>query len=199
MDFKMVIDFARRELVCKIVYYGPTMSGKTTNLTVLHRKAPKETVGRMTSLATYGDRTLFFDFFPMDVGVINGLRIKLQLYTVPGQPFYVATRRLVLNGVDGVVFVADSDMRRMKDNLESLRDLQENLASYGKSLDTTAIVLQYNKRDLPSAAPVEYMDRLLNVTRSWCSFESVAVAGVGVLPTFKKVLEEVLQRLKWQT
>lgn len=192
----MVIDFARRELVCKVVYYGPTMSGKTTNLVVLHGKAPKEAVGRMTSLTTYGDRTLFFDFFPMDIGTVDGFRIKLQLYTVPGQPFYVATRRLVLKGVDGIVFVADSDVRRMKDNLESMKDLQENLSLYGKSLDTVPVVLQYNKRDLPSAAAVEYMDRLLNITRNWSSFESIAVAGVGVLPTFKKVVEELLGRLR---
>src|SRR4029453_10293214 len=143
------INFALREVNCKIVYYGPGMSGKTTNLEIVHKKAPEANKGELTSIATEGDRTLFFDFMPLDLGTIAGMRTRFQLYTVPGQVYYNSTRKLVLQGVDGVVFVADSGAGMLQENLDSLKNLEENLNEYGKSLSTLPHVIQFNKRDLP--------------------------------------------------
>ncbi len=186
------INFARRELSCKIVYYGPGMSGKTSNLEKVHEILPDEAKGRFTSIATDGDRTLFFDLLPLDVGKIGGLDVKLQLYTVPGQVYYNATRKLVLRGADGVVFVADSQPDKMDENLESLKNLEENLAEYGVDLVDVPVVMQYNKRDLPDILPISDMEAKLNRLK-WPSMGSSAVRGEGVLDTLKKCSELVLQ------
>ena len=149
------INFALREVNCKIVYYGPGLSGKTTNLEIIHAKAPGEFRGDLTSIATEGDRTLFFDFLPLNLGTVAGMKTKFQLYTVPGQVFYNSTRKLVLQGVDGVVFVADSRTSKMEENIESLENLRENLAQYGLNLETMPHVIQYNKRDLSDISTIE--------------------------------------------
>ncbi|RME81745.1 MAG: GTPase, partial [Planctomycetota bacterium] len=144
------INFALKEVNCKIVYYGPGMSGKTTNLEVIHQKAPKERKGELTSIATEGDRTLFFDFMPLDLGKVAGMNTKFQLYTVPGQVYYNSTRKLVLQGADGVIFVADAQRNKLAENLESLQNLKENLAEYSLDIRKIPLVIQYNKMDLPN-------------------------------------------------
>jgi mutual gliding-motility protein MglA len=188
------INFALREVNCKIVYYGPGMSGKTTNLEIVHKKAPEANKGELTSIATEGDRTLFFDFMPLDLGTIAGMRTRFQLYTVPGQVYYNSTRKLVLQGVDGLVFVADSSASKMEENLESLENLKNNLAEYGKDIREIALVIQYNKRDLPDALSPEELNEKLN---PWgCpSFEAVAITGEGVFPTLKCLSGLVLETL----
>src|SRR5688500_11820349 len=157
------INFAQKEIQCKIVYYGPGMSGKTTNLEVVHGKVPEQARGELTSIATTGERTLYFDYMPLDLGQIAGIRTKFQLYTVPGQIYYKSTRRLVLQGVDGVVFVVDSSPSKLKENKESLADLEENLKEMGKGMKDLPIVLQYNKRDLPDAMSIDDLQREVNV------------------------------------
>ena len=160
------INYSAREVCCKIVYYGPGLSGKTTNLQYVHAKVPDGTRGKLISLATEADRTLYFDFLPINIGTINGFQAKFQLYTVPGQVYYNATRKLVLRGVDGVVFVADSQPDKMDENIESLANLEENLAEYGYDIDSIPFVIQYNKRDLPGVLPVEELEaaRLANLS-----------------------------------
>src|SRR6202008_2841778 len=145
------INFALKEVNCKIVFYGPGMSGKTTNLEIVHQKAPEENKGELTSISTDGDRTLFFDFMPLDLGTVAGMRTCFQIYTVPGQVYYNSTRKLVLQGVDGVVFVADSSATMVQENLESLKNLGQKLNEYGKSLANLPHIIQFNKRDLPDA------------------------------------------------
>ena len=189
------INFARKEVNCKIIFYGPGMSGKTTNLEKIYENAPEENKGELTSIATEGDRTLFFDLLPLDLGMVAGLRVKLQLYTVPGQVYYSSTRRLVLAGADGVAFVADSQPSKRDENLESLEDLTSALGSYGTSIDKTPTVLQYNKRDLPGAMSVAQMDQDLNHWRL-ARQEAVAVRGEGVLPTLKAMIGMVLTDLQ---
>ncbi len=188
------INFALREVNCKIVYYGPGMSGKTTNLEIVHKKAPEANKGELTSIATEGDRTLFFDFMPLDLGTIAGMRTRFQLYTVPGQVYYNSTRKLVLQGVDGIVFVADSSEAKMEENLESLENLKNNLAEYGKDIREIPLVLQWNKRDLPDALTVEQLNERMN---HWgCPyFEAVAISGEGVFPTLKCLSGMVLETL----
>jgi mutual gliding-motility protein MglA len=188
------INFALREVNCKIVYYGPGMSGKTTNLEIVHKKAPEANKGELTSIATEGDRTLFFDFMPLDLGTIAGMRTRFQLYTVPGQVYYNSTRKLVLQGVDGIVFVADSSESKMEENLESLENLKNNLAEYGKDIREIPLVLQYNKRDLPDALSIEALNERMN---HWgCPyFEAVAITGEGVFPTLKCLSGMVLETL----
>ena len=188
------INFANKEIQCKIVYYGPGMSGKTTNLEVVHKKAPEASKGDLTSIATEGDRTLFFDFMPLDLGNIAGIKTKFQLYTVPGQVYYNSTRKLVLQGVDGVVFVADSQAEKMEDNLESLENLKANLAEYGRDIDTIPIIFQWNKRDLPTALPVEELQAKLN-TPNAPTFDAVASTGEGVFPTLKALASLVLESI----
>ena len=188
------INFALREVNCKIVYYGPGLSGKTTNLEIVHKKAPESNKGELTSIATEGDRTLFFDFMPLDLGTIAGMRTRFQLYTVPGQVYYNSTRKLVLQGVDGIVFVADSSAAKMEENLESLENLKNNLAEYGKDIRELPLVLQWNKRDLPDALPVEELDAKLNAWGVPC-FEAVAITGEGVFPTLKCLSGMVLETL----
>src|SRR5678815_2174199 len=149
------INFAQKQVNAKIVFYGPGMSGKTTNLEVIHQRAPVPNKGELTSITADGDRTLFFDYMPLDLGTVAGMRTAFQIYTVPGQVYYNSTRKLVLQGVDGVIFIADSSASMLQENADSLRNLHENLLEYGKSLDTIPWVIQYNKRDLPDALSVE--------------------------------------------
>jgi len=189
------INYAFKEISCKIVYYGPGLCGKTTNLQVIHKSVPPKFRGDLVSLATEQDRTLFFDFLPLDLGEVRGFKTKFQLYTVPGQVYYNATRRLVLRGVDGIVFVADSAPDRMEDNRESITNLRENLETYGLDLDDMPWVIQFNKRDLPNAVPREEMEAILNPDRV-PSFEAVAIKGIGVKETLKGIAALVLRRLR---
>jgi signal recognition particle receptor subunit beta len=179
-----------KEVQVKLVYYGPGRGGKTTNLEYIYKKFNNRISGKMTTIKTYGDRTLFFDFLPFDIGVIMGYKVKMQLYTVPGQVKYKATRRLVLRGVDGVVFVADSMKMRKKMNLLSLKDLQENLATFNKSILKFPIVMQYNKRDLEGQGipllPSEEIEHDLNRQLKAPSFAASAITGENVIETLKK-------------
>ncbi len=191
----VVINYNSREVSCKIVYYGPGLSGKTTNLQHVHDKVPGKTKGDLISLATDADRTLYFDFLPINIGDINGFTTKFQLYTVPGQVFYNATRKLVLRGVDGIVFVADSQSAKADENVESLDNLRENLAEYGLDLNTLPFVMQYNKRDLPDVMSVDELNELLN-KQGWPVFEACASEGKGVFDTLKYVIKIVLDNAK---
>ncbi|HEU4885896.1 MAG TPA: GTPase domain-containing protein [Longimicrobium sp.] len=189
-----LVNYSTREITSKIVYYGPGRSGKTTNLQYIHGQVPEDRRGRMVSLATETDRTLFFDFLPLDLGTISGFQTRFQLYTVPGQVYYDATRKLVLQGADGVVFVADSQRAQRDENVESFRNLQVNLLEQGVDPRTIPIVLQYNKRDLPDVMSEEEMDDLLNY-RDLPRFEAQALGGIGVFDTLKGISELVLRRL----
>jgi signal recognition particle receptor subunit beta len=189
-----LVNYSTREITSKIVYYGPGRSGKTTNLQYIHGQVPEDRRGRMVSLATETDRTLFFDFLPLDLGTISGFQTRFQLYTVPGQVYYDATRKLVLQGADGVVFVADSQRQQREENVESFRNLQVNLLEQGVDPRTIPIVIQYNKRDLPDVMSLEEMDDLLNY-RDLPRFEAQALGGVGVFDTLKGISELVLRRL----
>jgi mutual gliding-motility protein MglA len=189
-----LVNYSTREITSKIVYYGPGRSGKTTNLQYIHGQVPEDRRGRMVSLATETDRTLFFDFLPLDLGTISGFQTRFQLYTVPGQVYYDATRKLVLQGADGVVFVADSQRQQREENVESFRNLQVNLLEQGVDPRTIPIVLQYNKRDLPDVMSVDEMDDLLNY-RDLPRFEAQALGGIGVFDTLKGISELVLRRL----
>ena len=191
-----LVNFTTREITCKIVYYGPGRSGKTTNLHYVYGRVPDARRGRMVSLATQTDRTLFFDFLPIDLGQISGFATRFQLYTVPGQVYYNATRRLVLQGADGVVFVADSQARQLDENLESLQNLQSNLLEHGVDVRTMPLAMQYNKQDLPRElilSPAD-LDDALNF-RGVPSFAADALHGVGVFETLKGISELVLKRL----
>jgi signal recognition particle receptor subunit beta len=189
------VNFGKREINFKIVYYGPPLGGKTTNLEHLHSVIPDESRGPMTMLSTRQDRTLFFDFLPLQSNAIKGFVSRVQLYTVPGQTIYNQTRRLVLNSVDGVVFVADSQWDQMENNVESFSNLEENLKSYGLALNDVSYVLQFNKRDLPNIAPVHYMDFMLNQRESKApGFEAVAVDGGGVHDTLNMVSKMVMAK-----
>jgi len=189
-----LVNYSTREITSKIVYYGPGRSGKTTNLQYIYGQVPEDRRGRMVSLATETDRTLFFDFLPLDLGTISGFQTRFQLYTVPGQVYYDATRKLVLQGADGVVFVADSQRAQTGDNVESFRNLQVNLLEQGVDPRTIPIVLQYNKRDLPDVMAVEELDDLLNY-RDLPRYEARALAGAGVFDTLRGISEQVLRRL----
>lgn len=191
-----LVNFTTREITCKIVYYGPGRSGKTTNLQYVHGQVPDERRGEMVSLATRTDRTLFFDFLPIDLGAISGFTTRIQLYTVPGQVYYNATRKLVLQGADGVVFVADSQARQLNENIESLRNLQENLLEQNVDIRQLPVVLQYNKQDLPSELILtpEELDDVLNF-REAESFRADALHGPGVFETLQCISRLVLRRL----
>ena len=189
------INYLQREITCKIVYYGPGLCGKTTNLQYIYNKTNPEAKGKMISLATETERTLFFDFLPLSLGEIRGFKTRFQLYTVPGQVFYDATRKLVLKGVDGVVFVADSQIARMEANIESLENLRENLAEQGYSLDKLPYVIQYNKKDMPAVVPTEELRNVLN-PEGVPDFEAAAIDGTGVFETLKGVAKLVLTELK---
>ncbi len=189
------INYAAREINCKIVYYGPGLCGKTTNLQWIYDKTNPQAKGKLISLATETDRTLFFDFLPLDLGQVRGFKTRFHLYTVPGQVFYDASRKLILKGVDGVVFIADSQDARMEANGESLQNLEKNLKEQGYDLKTIPYVLQMNKRDLPTALPAEEIYRQLNI-KGEPTFEAVAMSGTGVFDTLKAVAKLVLTELK---
>ena len=190
-----IINYAARVINFKIVYYGPGMAGKTANLQHVHRCLPDANKGNMISLATGDDRTLFFDFLPVSALTVRGFATKFQLYTVPGQSHYNMTRKLVLRGVDGIVFVADSQWDRLRENVESYRNLDENLREYQYDLTAVPCVVQYNKRDLPNVAPLDYLEFMLNRgIRRVPSFEAVAVDGKGVFDTLNTVSRMVLVR-----
>ncbi len=189
------INYSSREINCKIVYYGPGLCGKTTNLQYIYGKTAPDAKGKMISLATETERTLFFDFLPLALGKIRGFKTRFHLYTVPGQVFYDASRKLILKGVDGVVFVADSQIERTEANLESLDNLKVNLQDQGYDLEKVPYVVQYNKRDLPNAAPLEEMQKLLNPS-GVVDFEACATVGKGVFETLKAVAKGVLTDLK---
>lgn len=189
------VNYSNREINAKIVYYGPGLSGKTTNLQHVYAKAPARNKGRLISLATETERTLFFDFLPMSLGTLRGFQVRFHLYTVPGQVFYEASRKIILKGVDGVAFVADSHPLRYDANAESFDGLHRNLADYGLSIARLPTVIQYNKRDLPDALPVADIDRALG-NPGLPFFEAVAVTGVGVFETLKSITRGVLQNLR---
>ena len=189
------INYAQREINCKIVYYGPGLCGKTTNLQYIYNKTNPEAKGKMISLATETERTLFFDFLPLSLGEIRGFRTRFHLYTVPGQVFYDASRKLILKGVDGVVFVGDSQVERMEANIESLDNLRQNLQEQGYDLDKLPYVVQLNKRDLVNSAPLDELTEVLNPTKV-PQFEAVATKGVGVFDTLKAVAKQVLTELR---
>jgi mutual gliding-motility protein MglA len=188
------INYASREINCKIVYYGPGLCGKTTNLQLIYEKTNPQNKGQLISLATETDRTLFFDFLPLDLGTVRGFRTRFHLYTVPGQVFYDASRKLILKGVDGVIFVADSQEARQDANAESLDNLRANLKENGFDLTTIPYALQFNKRDMPSAMPYDLMFRELNF-KGEPTFEAVAPKGIGVFETLKAVAKQVLHEL----
>jgi mutual gliding-motility protein MglA len=189
------INYVAHEINCKIVYYGPGLGGKTTNLKYVYGITSPENRGKMISLATETERTLFFDFLPIDLGQIRNYSTRFHLYTVPGQVFYDASRKLILRGVDGVVFVADSQEERLDANLESLSNLEQNLKEHGFDLSTIPYVLQLNKRDLPNVMPVEKLQKLLRI-KGEPVYEAVATQGVGVLETLKAITRQVLVALR---
>ncbi len=190
------INYSAREINCKLVYYGPGLCGKTTNLKYIYEKTAGEAKGKMISLATETERTLFFDFLPLSLGEIRGFKTRFHLYTVPGQVFYDASRKLILKGVDGIVFVADSQEERYEANIESLDNLRGNLREQGYHIDKIPWVLQYNKRDLPNSIPVEELREALNPTGKILEFESSAQTGKGVFETLKALAKLVLTELK---
>ena len=189
------INYSSREINCKIVYYGPGLCGKTTNLQYIYSKTNPDLKGKMISLATETERTLFFDFLPLDLGTIRGFTTRFHLYTVPGQVFYDASRKLILKGADGVIFVADSQKERMESNIESIRNLETNLKQHGLDLATLPYALQFNKRDLPNALPTDELYRVLNYKRE-PTFEAVAPNGKGVFDTLKSVAKQILVELR---
>jgi len=189
------INYAAREINCKIVYYGPGLCGKTTNLQYIYDRTNPSAKGKLISLATETDRTLFFDFLPLDLGTVKGFKTRFHLYTVPGQVFYDASRKLILKGVVGVVFVADSQEARLEANIESIRNLDKNLKEQNYDIATIPYVLQFNKRDLPSALPTDELYRKLNIKRE-PTFEAVAPTGAGVFDTLKAVARQVLMDLR---
>src|SRR3990172_5756206 len=190
-----LVNYATREINAKVVYYGPGLSGKTTNIHHVFEKVKPRNKGKLISLSTQGDRTLFFDFLPVELGRIKGFKTRFHLYTVPGQVFYNSTRKLVLKGADGVVFVADSQKMMMNENIQSFENLKANLADMGIDAGGFPVVIQYNKRDLPNAAPVEEMEQYLN-PQGLPYFEASALTGDGVLPTLTSLVKSTLHSLK---
>lgn len=191
-----LINVASREIHCKIVYYGPGMGGKTSNLQYIHKQVPKEARGDLLSIATETERTLFFDFLPLDLGKVRNFQTRFHLYTVPGQVLYERTRTAVLNGADGVVFVGDSQKNKLEENVDSLRELARKLKEQNRRIAEFPIVLQYNKRDLPANAicSVPDLDRYLN-SPNWARYEAVAPIGVGVIDTLKAISKLVISKL----
>ncbi len=189
------VNYHTKEINCKIVYYGPGLGGKTTNIQYIYQKTSSQNKGQMITLNTENERTLFFDFLPLDLGEIRGFRTRFHLYTVPGQVFYEASRKLILRGVDGLVFVADSQVERMEANIESYQGLEKNLAEQGYDVSKVPMVMQWNKRDLPNIVPVEDLQFQLN-KRKLPAFEAVAMNGQGVFETLKMVSKSVLLNIK---
>lgn len=191
------VNYNSKEINCKIVYFGPAMSGKTTNLQYIYSQTHPEGKGKMISLQTDTERTLFFDFLPLALGTLRGFKIRFHLYSVPGQSYYDASRKLILRGVDGIVFVSDSSVTRMEANLESFATLRENLEEQGYEIESIPLVFQYNKRDLPNVCPFPEMEKVLN-PRGLPAFEAVASNGMGVLETLKGLSKLILKDLKGQ-
>ncbi len=189
------VNYVTKEVNCKIVYYGPGLGGKTTNIQYVYQKTSGDNKGNIISLNTENERTLFFDFLPLDLGEIRGFKTRFHLYTVPGQVFYEASRKLILRGVDGIVFVADSQVERMESNIESLKSLEKNLLDQGYDLEKVPLVFQWNKRDLPNITSVKDLREALN-KRKLPEFEAVAVKGNGVFDTLKMISKLVLMNLK---
>ena len=189
-----LINYSSREINCKIVYYGPGLCGKTTNIQYVYNKVAPETKGKLITLATEMDRTLFFDFLPLELGTVKGFKTRFHLYTVPGQVYYDASRRLILRGVDGIVFVADSQTSRYDANIESLYNLYENLETYKLKIEEIPYIIQYNKRDMPSIIDLEDLEQELNPD-GYPYYEAIAVKGDGVFDTLKAVAKGVLQKL----
>jgi signal recognition particle receptor subunit beta len=189
------VNYHTKEINCKIVYYGPGLGGKTTNIQYIYQKTSSQNKGQMITLNTENERTLFFDFLPLDLGEIRGFKTRFHLYTVPGQVFYEASRKLILRGVDGLVFVADSQVERMEANLESYQGLERNLAEQGYDVSKVPMVMQWNKRDLPNIVPIEDLQYQLN-KRKLPAFEAVATTGQGVFETLKMVSKSVLLNIK---
>ncbi len=193
-----LINQKAREINCKLVYYGPGLCGKTTNLQYIFERASPDSKGKMISLATETDRTLFFDFLPLALGEVHGYKLRMHLYTVPGQVFYDASRKLILKGADGIIFVADSQVNRLDANIESLENLRENMRENGLDLTTTPFVLQYNKRDLPEVCSVADLRQELNPNRV-PEHEAVARSGAGVFDTLRSISKAIVAELKRQT
>ena len=189
-----LINYSAKEITFKIVYYGPAMSGKTTNLRFIYDRLPEELKGKFTSIATQDERTLFFDFLPLDLGTIKGFSIKLSLYTVPGQAIYSLTRKTILRATDGIIFVADSQKQLFEKNIESLKDMIENMKEYGLNLENTPIILQYNKRDLIDIVSVEDLNNSLNFN-SFPYLEAVAIQGIGVMDSLKLISKLVVRKI----
>jgi len=189
------INYSSREINVKLVYYGPGLGGKTTNIQYIHQKTNPDTRGKLISLATETERTLYFDFLPVQLGEIRGFKTRFQMYTVPGQVFYDASRKLILKGVDGIVFTADSQIERMDANLESLDNMKENLIENDLHINDVPWVMQYNKRDLPSAVGVKELSSMLNTTNV-PEFEAIATQGVGVFETLKTIARMVIKNLR---
>jgi len=189
-----LINYASREINCKIVYYGPGLGGKTTNIKYIYSKISPGIRGKLISLATELDRTLFFDFLPVDVGTIKGFKTRFHLYTVPGQVYYNASRKLILKGVDGIIFVADSQIERFDDNIDSRENMKANLAILGLYISNLPLVIQYNKRDLPNISPIDKLTGVLN-PRNAPYFEAVATQGIGVFDTLKACSKLVIRTL----
>ncbi|MBP9680209.1 MAG: gliding-motility protein MglA [Bacteriovorax sp.] len=189
------VNYVTKEVNCKIVYYGPGLGGKTTNIQYVYQKTSGDSKGNIISLNTENERTLFFDFLPLDLGEIRGFKTRFHLYTVPGQVFYEASRKLILRGVDGIIFVADSQVERMESNIESLKSLEKNLIDQGYDIEKIPLVMQWNKRDLPNITSIKDMHEALN-KRNFPEFEAVAVKGAGVFDTLKMISKLVLMNLK---
>jgi mutual gliding-motility protein MglA len=189
-----LINYSSREINCKIVYYGCSLGGKTTNLIYVHNRVPPANKGKLISLATETDRTLFFDFLPLELGEVRGFKTRFHLYTVPGQIHYDASRKLILRGVEGIVFVVDSQKERFEENIESFENMKINLSKYGYTLSSIPYVVQYNKRDLPNIMTVEELEKHINPFKV-PSFESIAADGVGVFDTLKAITKMVIAKL----
>ena len=189
------VNYVTKEVNCKIVYYGPGLGGKTTNIQYVYQKTSGDSKGNIISLNTENERTLFFDFLPLDLGEIRGFKTRFHLYTVPGQVFYEASRKLILRGVDGIIFVADSQVERMESNIESLKSLEKNLIDQGYDLEKVPMVIQWNKRDLPNTTSIKDLQNALN-KRKVPEFEAVALNGNGVFDTLKMISKLVLMNLK---
>ncbi|TYB32145.1 MAG: gliding-motility protein MglA [Candidatus Mcinerneyibacterium aminivorans] len=189
-----LINYASREINCKIVYYGPGLGGKTTNIKYVYKQIDADARGKLVSLATETDRTLFFDFLPLDLGQVQGFTTRFHLYTVPGQVHYDASRRLILKGADGIIFVADSQKERLQDNIDSFKNLRVNLKSQSIEPDSIPLVIQYNKMDLPNVMSAEALDEKIN-DKGYLSFESIAIEGVGVFDTLRAISKLVLKSI----
>jgi signal recognition particle receptor subunit beta len=190
-----LVNFATKEINVKIVYYGPALSGKTTNLQIIYDLVPTDVKGQFTSIATATERTLFFDFLPLDLGEVRGFQLRLGVYTVPGQAIYGLTRKSILKSVDAIVFVADSDPDKLEANIDNYQDMVDNLKEYGIDMDKIPIILQYNKRDLPNAIPLDVLQDALNPEGKYLYYEAVATNGIGVRETLKQITKMAVSKI----